>query len=126
LKRLTGKLKGIPGGQMSGTSLISANADAFESYGLEASQTAPVCEDCAERFTKALNHLLGDRSTRLIFNDLVFTFWTRENIGFDLFTAMDNPSVESLNKLLASAYTGKWQPGVDDVAFYAVSLSASG
>lgn len=127
LKRLTGKIKGIPGGQMSGTSLISANADAFESYGLEASQTAPVCEDCADRFTKALNHLLGNRSTRMIFNDLVFTFWTREPIdSFDLFTAMDNPTVDSVNRLLASAYTGKWQPGVDNVAFYAVSLSASG
>lgn len=126
LKTLKGKINGIRNGQAGGVAFISANKDAFGSYGLQQSQTAPVCEDCADRFTKALNHLLGDRSTCLIFNDLVFTFWTRENIGFDLFAAMDNPSVESLHKLLASAYTGRWQPGVDDVAFYAVALSASG
>lgn len=126
LKRLTGKIKGIPGGQMSGTSLISANANAFESFGLEASQTAPVCEECADRFTKGLNHLLGDRSTRMMFNNLVFTFWTREKVEFDLFTYMDNPTTEGLRKLLSSVHNGKWQPGVDDIAFYAVSLSASG
>lgn len=127
LQTLKGKINGIPGGQAGGLAFISANKDAFGSYGLQQSQTAPVCEDCADRFTKALNHLLGNRSTRMIFNDLAFTFWTRESIdSFDLFTAMDNPTVDSVNRLLASAYTGKWQPGVDDVAFYAVSLSASG
>ena len=37
LKRLQQKVKGLRGGQTSGTSLISANAEAFESYGLKES-----------------------------------------------------------------------------------------
>lgn len=126
LKRLKGKIKGIPGGQTSGTSLISANADAFESYGLKASQTAPVCADCADRFTKSLNRLLGDRSTRLMYNNLVFTFWTRKPIAFNFFEHMDAPEESEVRELLNSVRSGKRQPNVDETAFYAVSLSASG
>ena len=127
LQILNGKINGIPGGQAGGLAMISANKDAFGSYGLQQSQVAPVCEDCADRFTKSLNHLLGDRRTRMIFNNLAFTFWTREHVAdFDLFTAMDNPTTDSIHNLLAATYSGKWQPGVDDVAFYAVALSASG
>ena len=126
LKILKGKINGIRGGQPGGLALISANSDAFTSYGLKSSQIAPVCEECADRFTKALNNLLGDAKTRMIFNNLTFTFWTREHVDFDLFTFFDNPTTESLKKLLSSVHSGKWQPGVDDVAFYAVSLSASG
>ena len=39
--------------------MVSANADAFESYGLKASLIAPVCRDCAERSARAYNALLG-------------------------------------------------------------------
>ena len=41
LDRLQAKIKGIRGGQSSGTSLISANSEAFESYGLQASRLRP-------------------------------------------------------------------------------------
>ncbi len=55
LDRLQAKVKGVPGGQTSGTSIISANEVAFESYGLHASLIAPTCADCGEKFTLALN-----------------------------------------------------------------------
>ena len=38
LDRLQAKIKGIRGGQSAGTSIISANSEAFESYGLKASR----------------------------------------------------------------------------------------
>src|SRR5690606_31542643 len=59
VERLQFKIKGVPGGQTSGTSLISANSDAFESYGLHASRVSPICERCAEQFSKALNAMIG-------------------------------------------------------------------
>ena len=60
LDRLQAKIKGIRGGQPSGTSIISANSSAFESYGLKASRIAPTCRECGESFTRALNSLLAD------------------------------------------------------------------
>ena len=77
LARLRCKIKGIPGGQTSGTALISANKDAFDSYGLEASHIAPTCSECGYRFTKAVNYLLRDDSIRGIVRNMAFGFWTR-------------------------------------------------
>ncbi|GIV06579.1 MAG: hypothetical protein KatS3mg016_2154 [Fimbriimonadales bacterium] len=36
-------IKGIPGGQPSGTSLVSANSDAYESFGLKEGFVSPIC-----------------------------------------------------------------------------------
>lgn len=75
LQRLQGKIKGIRGGQPSGTSIISANKEAFESYGLKASRTAPTCRDCGEGFTRGLNKLLENEYTRMYVGDTTFVFW---------------------------------------------------
>jgi CRISPR-associated protein Csd1 len=126
LERLQSKIKGIPGGQSSGTSIISANAAAFESYGLTASHIAPTCSVCGERFTKGLNHLLADEPSRRVIADVVVAAWTREDVGFNLFTFMDKPSPEDVQVLLDSVFRGGPGPDVDSTKFYAVSLSASG
>jgi len=42
IKSSTVMIKGIPGGQSSGTALTSANAEEFESYRLERAQTRPI------------------------------------------------------------------------------------
>jgi len=126
LSRLQGKIKGVPGGQTSGTSVISANAVAFESYGLEASLIAPTCADCGERFTKALNQLLADPSSRIMLGGSAFIYWTREDIGFDLLALLDKPDPNSIRLLFDSARSGKQSASVDETAFYATSLSGSG
>jgi CRISPR-associated protein Csd1 len=126
LDRLQGKIKGIPGGQTSGTSIISANSGAFESYGLEASLVAPTCASCGEKFTRALNALLADRSHRLTLGDAAFVFWTREQVGFDFLNYMLAPDSEQVRAMLGSIRSGKTQPDVESTAFYATVLSGSG
>lgn len=126
LDRLQGKIKGVPGGQTSGTAIISANAVAFESYGLEASLIAPTCADCGERFTKAANHLLADPSSRVLLGGAAFIFWTREDVGFDLLTFLDKPDTGSVRLLFESPRSGKQSAKIDDTAFYAAVLSGSG
>lgn len=126
LRSLQGTLKGIPGGQSSGTALISANAKAFESYGLENSLIAPTCANCGERFTKALNHLLNSEQHRIILAGMACVFWTREVSAFDFGMALSRPDPQQVAALLQSLRTGKPQPGIDASAFYAVTLSASG
>jgi CRISPR-associated protein Csd1 len=127
LRILEGKVKGIPGGQMSGTSIISANADAFLSYGLEQSHIAPTCAECGERFTKAINALLADRSSSRRIGGGAFVFWTREEVGFDLLNFLDNPTSALVRELIAGLESGRdLTREVDETAFYAASLSASG
>ena len=125
LERLQSKVKGIPGGQTSGTSIISANSDAFESYGLKASQIAPICQECAEAFTLGLNDLLSGDSTRFRTGNGAFVFWTHEAHEFDFFTMMSTPDSQHVQALLESARRGRWTD-LDEADFYALSLSAAG
>ena len=125
LGRLQAKIKGIPGGQSAGTSLVSANAPAFESYGLTESLTSPTCSGCGEGFTRGMNALLGDETTRFASRDSVSVFWTREEEEFNFLSALEDPDPIQVRALMESVRTG--QPAqMDDHAFYAISLSASG
>ena len=126
LDRLQAKVKGIRGGQTSGTSIISANSEAFESYGLRASRTAPTCRECAESFTRGLNDLLRDGRSRLVVGDATFVFWTREDSAFDLATFMQQPDPAEVRALLESIGRGRRATVRDETALYALTLSASG
>ncbi len=75
MERLSYKLQGIPGGQTAGMAIISANAPAFESYGLKASLIAPTCAECGEQFSKAASALIDDERTRLRIGPLAYIFW---------------------------------------------------
>ena len=89
-RRLKEKIKGIPGGQTAGTALISANEEAFSSYGLEESLIAPVCGDCGERFAKGLNALLASEDAVRI-GDMAFVAWTRGERPFRAFALLTDP-----------------------------------
>lgn len=120
------KFKVIAGGQSSGMTLVSANAPAFESYGLKASLIAPVCRDCAERSAKAYNALLGKEDSRLNIGPLVYLFWTREPTGFNIAALFSQPQPDDVKALLSSARRGRLHDALDAEAFYATALSASG
>lgn len=126
LERLQGKIKGVPGGQTSGTSIISANAEAFESYGLTASLIAPTCADCGERFTKAANSLLAGRENRIVLAGAAFIWWTREEIGFNFTELISDPQPEQVLALMETVRTGRSLPAMDETKFYASVLTGSG
>ena len=127
-QRLPVKVKGLTriGGQAAGTSLISANAEPFESYGLKNSLTSPISRDAGERFGKALNHLLADEKSSLFIGPSVYVFWTREQTGFDFASFLSRPESEDVRLLLGSPVSGRERSGVDSADFYALALSASG
>lgn len=125
LDRLQSKIKGIPGGQTSGTALISANSEPFESYGLAASQNAPVCGACAEGFTRGLNRLLASPGNRFRTTNWAFAFWTREPHEFDFSSFISNPADHAVLALLEAVRTAR-PNDIDPMAFYALSLTAAG
>ncbi|MBI3966164.1 MAG: type I-C CRISPR-associated protein Cas8c/Csd1 [Chloroflexi bacterium] len=126
LARLQGNIKGVPGGQTSGTAIISANAEAFESYGLEASLIAPTCGECGERFTLAANSLLASEANRIVMGGAAFIFWTREPVDFSLRSLLTDPQPEQVRAVLESIRTGRPAASLERTAFYATVLSASG
>jgi len=125
-ERLPIKFKVISGGQSSGMSMVSANAGAFESYGLRASLIAPVCRDCAEHSAKAYNGLLEKKDSRLNIGPLVYLFWTRQKTPFNIAALFSKPQPEQVKELMRSAPRGRLYTALDTEAFYATALSASG
>src|SRR5260370_34768979 len=74
--RLHPAIKGVWGAQSSGASIVSFNLDAFESYGHEQGENAPVSEAAAFAYTSALNHFLERNSGhRVQIGDASTLFW---------------------------------------------------
>jgi len=54
----------IPGGVTSGVGLVTFNSAAFEKYGLERNENAPVCRPCMTAYVEALRRCLSERYPR--------------------------------------------------------------
>lgn len=76
IARLHPAIKGIYGGQSSGGSIVSFNAESYESYGKEQGENAPVSEQAAFKYTTGLNYLLNrDNRQCLSVGDASTVFW---------------------------------------------------
>jgi len=89
------------GGKSQGCSLVSFNAKAYESFGKEQGDNAPVSEQAAFSYTTALNYLLRRENGQcLSVGDTSTVFWAQgddarqEALAVDVFSAMLNPPSE--------------------------------
>ncbi len=129
----------IPGGTSSGIALVSFNSDAYESYGLSRNANAPVCRDCADAYTTALNRLLSDRypdprrpgqtlPRRFVklSPDTTAVYWAdHEATLLDLFSNyFDAPRVENVAALVESPYKGR-AAGAAGNRFHCLVLSGA-
>jgi len=102
IARLHPKIKGVTGAQSSGASIVSFNANAYESYGKSQSYNAPVSETAAFRYGTALNSLLsGPKSQkhRIRIGDTTTVFWTDkpsvvEDCFADIFSGGSQATIE--------------------------------
>ena len=77
--RLHPSIRGVKGGQSMGTSIVSFNAPAFESYGYDGMQgmNAPVGEYAAFAYSTALNHLLAKPDYKQSYGDTTVVYWAK-------------------------------------------------
>lgn len=86
------KIKGVAGAQSSGALLVSFNESAFESYKKEQGENAPVSEESAQKYCKALNALLSSDKHRLRLGGTTVVFWTEQKTQTeDLLAAFFDP-----------------------------------
>ncbi len=127
VKRHPFKIKPIPKGKPKGNAIISANKNAFTSFGLEVSLIAPTCSTCVEDYAKAANALLQDENTHIAVGPLVYIFWTKEETGFSFASVLSKPNPSDVQALIESTYKGREAATtVDETKFYASAFSASG
>lgn len=120
-------IKGIPGGQMSGNALASANAAAFESYGWDRTENSAACYDCAAGVGRALNWLLGSQQHHLRTSpNSVAVFWSRPAASADVARLLGDPDAEQVRDLLLSPFTRDLEADPGDDRFYLAHLASSG
>jgi len=88
----------------------------------------PVCERCGSRAMAALNSLLADPDRRRRDSESVTVWWTREPVEDDPLGALDDPTPETVGRLLDSL---QHRPDpiaaeeVDTNAYYALTLGVN-
>lgn len=128
------KIKGVPGAQVAGASIVSFNFDAAISFGKKQNQNAPVSEQAAFAYTTALNHLLAPNSTHKVqVGDTTIVFWADGpgeadrlfNFGMGGKKIEDETLVNRLESYLSTIAKGKYpqELGRKDVPFYVLGLS---
>jgi CRISPR-associated protein Csd1 len=125
VERMPVFIKRLIGGQPSGTVLVSANALPFTSYGLKNSLTSPISRDAAEKFAKALNHLIASSNSKINIGTTTYVAWTREPSDLNAFAYLDKPDPQAVINLLDSARSGQQTYGEDSNQFYVLALTAN-
>lgn len=136
--RLHPQFKGIQGANSSGAMLVSFNGSAFESYGKEQGDNAPVCQEVANAYGQALNYLLSDDGHHKQLGDSTTVFWAKakndENAYVDFMSQLlDGTDEHEEDKLLlamshiaAGEQAGYMETDLNpDVPFYILGLSPS-
>lgn len=134
IARLHPLIKGVRGAQSSGASLVSFNADAFCSYGLESGKNAQTSEGAARAYGAALNYLLADKERVFTAGDVTVTGWVEEGESAytDLMIALLNQEEtihdadvrEALKKLSRGEHIIWKEHNINpDYTFYVLGLS---
>lgn len=133
------KVKYVPGGQTSGTPLVSFNANAFTSYGLADSENAPLSRAAAESCATALQRLVHPafpdarggsmprRNLRLS-EDTVVCYWSNSAAAdplLDVFAAFFEPDAGEVGEMYRSVWHGRPAPVGDAGQFYALTVSGA-
>lgn len=132
-------IKKISKQSTSGVAIVTFNSPAFESYGLNRNENAPISRAAAEAYTMALNRLLDPdwpdpkiagqklprRNIRLN-NSTKVVFWAASTLGdfADVFEEVfSRPDPEVVGRLVTAPKSGK-APFLDDnTPFYALTIS---
>lgn len=123
------KISGIPDGIASGSSIVSNDKAAFESYGLEGAANAGIGYRAADGYTRAIQALIQQKlcKSRVSIGSSLFLFWTREPSDLnDVFAAlMDGTDPAMVEKLLRSPLQGRNAGTIKSNAFYCLTVSAN-
>ena len=123
--RMPAPIKGVPGGQTTGTTLVSVNFPAGESYGLDAALNSPIGKATSEKIGNALNWLLASEQHSLRIGKAVYIYWTRKGEEFDFMSLLREPKAEDVRGLLLSPHRGRESASVQSKDFFALCLSAN-
>lgn len=140
---LHNKIKGLAGGQASGTLLVSYKPSSFCSYNNEQSINSNISVNSMRKYTEALNCLLSGRKHKTLINNMTVVYWALESDNNELYsdiagavlfensdTIGEQETENILKTLMESVRTGNTLPSQfgdfdridENVDFYMVGL----
>ncbi len=101
IARIHSKIKGIPGAQTAGASLVGFNAPAYESHSFSQGENAPISEEAMFKYTTVLNKLIADRKHSIQMGETTIVFWSEsQNQEYaDIFAFATNPKPDASEQL---------------------------
>ncbi len=117
------RVKGVRGGNLTGMAISSANARAFESYGLSRSLNAPTCLDCSELAIKALNKILQHEDHHVNIGPVSCVFWCK-GAEFNPTLLLSDPQRNEMSALLQTPWDARAVTGTQ-ARFFAAALTAN-
>lgn len=78
IARIHSKIKGVAGGQASGTTLVCYKNPSEESYGKTQSFNSNISETAMERYCEALNYLLASPKNKYYLDGITIIFWATD------------------------------------------------
>ena len=130
-----GTLRGIRGGQASGTKLVCFNNYADESYGKSQSVNSSISAAAAEKYVESMNYLLRESGHHTYIDDLTMVYWadcgnSADSAVCDIFSLFcisgKSDRAETDNRL--SAVMSKLRTGIvspDDLAAEGIDPSVN-
>lgn len=140
IERVHAKIKGLPGGEPSGNTIVSFNNPAEKSYGKEQSYNSCISSAAMKKYTGALNYLSADKRHLTVIGETAYVYWAAsgEEDCEDIFSAlafgeaMDSEQTDNwLKTVFDGIRSGKATPeivgGIDNVDssvnFYVVGIN---
>lgn len=126
--KIKGGANGVPGGQPSGTSLVSFDKDSFQSYGFANSRNCPTSQEAADAYCTALNALISSNDTSLRIGNTVVCFWARDTpkVGSLMAQCLTKPTTKQIASFLKSPWSGLENAPPKSDTFYSVALKGCG
>lgn len=99
ISRIHSKIKGVYGGQSTGSVLIGFKEDSGKSYGNDQAYNSNISENAMRKYTEALNYLLSDSRHKMMVDEMTVVFWAMDPSGKceDLFAAAMNGGTERMD-----------------------------
>lgn len=140
-----GVIKRVPDGQSAGCSLISYNADSFESYEFKGNDNSTICTNCIKNYIVGLNFLMtngrevlkeGNTKSKPTFiptnrknlgSDTAVIFWTREPEALNEMDWFDKPDAGQVANLIESVANSNVNraANIKPNQFYSLTLSGA-
>lgn len=113
------------GSQLGQAGLITANENAFESYGLNNSEIAPLCQKCALKYGRTLRYLFSSDDHHIWIGGVTFAYWTENPTSFDPMNLLEEPDTQEVENLLETPLTGREEQEELSNKFYALSATTN-